>query len=73
MKICDRCGTKDDNSHNAVGPVVTRVEGYHYNHWSHRNKKQTWSIDLCPKCAEKLKDELEKLFKSFPGSSVDRG
>lgn len=67
MKVCDSCG-QDDGKDTEVGLVKIDYHGYHYNHWTHKDKSNGWTIDLCPKCAGQLKDDISSLLKDYNAS-----
>ncbi len=67
MKLCDICGIENDNHHNAVGPVSIRFEGYHATHWTHKDAKHYWNLEICPKCTKELKLEIDATIKEFKG------
>ena len=66
MKLCDRCGQKEEK-HREVGPlgVKVQIEGYHHRHHTHPDAPWQWSIDLCPACAKMLKYEIDALLKEY--------
>jgi hypothetical protein len=68
MKICDACEQPNEKN-KEVGESVIVFKGYHMTHHTHRGLPSNWSVDLCPKCAGQLKQQLDAVVKSFKAKS----
>ena len=52
-----------------VGGMKLEILGYHYRHHTHGDKPHNWTVDLCPKCAGELKDDLNAVIKEYKNAN----